>query len=286
VLVTLGTSSTAYVYDGSNIHLEYDNGAPASSPTAVYTDGLATDQVLEVARGGQQYYYLDNGAGSTVALTDAAGSVVQRYAYDAFGNMTAGSGGPVPNTITYTGREWDAASGLYYYRARWYDPTTGRFLSEDPAPSTNPYPYVHDDPVNSADPSGAQDLVEEEVVIEVDATLAEEALSAEAQLVQQLAQNAADQGADYLINFLTEGEVQALEDMPYLARAFFGTAIQRAVAAALEDLGIDFVMNLVGPDFAFGDVLVELTTEGQVAAHLARGGLYLIAEIVTYVLAL
>jgi RHS repeat-associated protein len=286
VLTTHGSSSTAYVYDGSNLHLEYANGAPASAPTAVYTDGLAANQVLEMARGGQQYYYLVDDEGSTTALTDQSGNVVQTYSYDPFGNMAAGSGGSVPNTVTYTGQQWDATSGLYYYGSRWYDPTIGRFLSEDPVANPNPYPYVHNDPTNATDPTGAQELEEEAVTLEVDATLTEEALSPEAQLVQQLAQDAADQGPAYLSQFLTEGELQALQDMPYLARAFYGTAIQRAVAAALEDLGVEFVFNAVGPDFAFGDVLVELTTEGAVAAHIARGGLYLIAEIVTYVLEL
>lgn len=282
VAISHGASTTAYVYDGSNIHLEYDNGA--STPTAVYTDGLATDQVLEMARGGHRYSYLVDGLGSTVALTDETGAVVERYAYDAFGNQT--STGSVANPFTYTGREYDAATGLYYYRSRYYDPSTGRFLSEDPVLHPNAYPYVNNDPVNAVDPSGAQELEEEEIAMEVDATLAEAELSSQAQLVQDLAQNAANQGKDFLLQFLSEGEAQALEDMPYLARAFLGTAIHRAVAAALEDLGAEFVYNLVGPDFAFGDILVELTTEGAVDAHLARGGLYLVAEIVTYVLAL
>ncbi len=63
----------------------------------------------------------------------------------------------VRNPFRYTGREYDAESGLYYYRARYYDPALGRFLSEDPIGlegGINPYAYVGNDPVNNRDPSG------------------------------------------------------------------------------------------------------------------------------------
>ena len=66
--------TTGYVYDGANIHLEYDGGSLA----AVYTTGLRADSVLEMTRGGQNYYYLQDGLGSTTALTNAAGTVVDR----------------------------------------------------------------------------------------------------------------------------------------------------------------------------------------------------------------
>jgi RHS repeat-associated protein len=163
VSVTDGGHTTSYVYDGANIHLEYDGNS--SAPAAVYTDGNAPDQVLEMARDGHRYSYLVDGQGSTIALADENGNVVQRYSYDAFGTPTVT--GSVPNPFTYTGREYDAASGLYYYRARYYDPTLGRFISEDPVQHANPYPYVTNDPINASDPTGAQDLsdMESEIVV-------------------------------------------------------------------------------------------------------------------------
>jgi RHS repeat-associated protein len=59
--------------------------------------------------------------------------------------------------FAFTGREWDADAGLYYYRARWYDAAPGRFLSQDPLglrPDPNPYRYVGNSPTNATDPSG------------------------------------------------------------------------------------------------------------------------------------
>ncbi len=72
--------------------------------------------------------------------------------------MTASSGNTI-NPFRYTGREYDSETGLYYYRARYYDPSTGRFLSEDPisfAGGINFYPYVGNSPSNLIDPTGKQ----------------------------------------------------------------------------------------------------------------------------------
>ena len=283
---------TSYVYDGSNIHLEYAD--PASAPAAVYTDGLATDQVLEMARGDHRYSYLVDGEGSTIALADETGAVVQRYGYDAFGGVSASGG--VANPFTYTGREWDAASGLYYYRARYYDPGLGRFISRDPVLNPNPYVYANNDPTNASDPSGADSsFIEIDESEELDNEASQIPVSSAGQLVKNVAQAFADQGKQALLNNLSPKELAALARAPYLERAFLGTAIHRAVAEQIEgELGDSVEYNLVGPDYVFTsasaegefvDSIVELTTPGQVAAHAARAG-YDIAEIVTYTLEL
>ena len=69
--------------------------------------------------------------GSVRALTDQTGAVVNTYAYDAYGNPTA-STGTVANPFRYAGEYQDAESGLYYLRARYYDPATAQFLTRDP----------------------------------------------------------------------------------------------------------------------------------------------------------
>src|SRR5262249_10073440 len=86
----------------------------------------------------------------------------QTYIYDSFGQIAA-QVGALPNPYTYTAREHDQESGLYFYRSRYYDPSIGRFLQEDPFrgvlthPFTlNRYPYVRNNPINRKDPFGLQ----------------------------------------------------------------------------------------------------------------------------------
>src|SRR6185369_12923656 len=93
--------------------------------------------------------------GSVIGLTDGSGTLVVGYRYDPWGNLLAvdGSNPNLENPFRFTGREWDAESGLYYYRLRYYDPTIGRFITPDPVASG--YAYASDNPVNATDPTGA-----------------------------------------------------------------------------------------------------------------------------------
>ena len=94
--------------------------------------------------------------GSITSLTNGSGQLAASYVYDSFGNLTA-STGTITNPFQYTGREFDPETGLYYYRARYYDPVSGRFLSEDPigfAGGINFYAYVRNNPVGLRDPKG------------------------------------------------------------------------------------------------------------------------------------
>lgn len=95
-----------------------------------YLHGPGIDEPLAVEQKGRVYYYLADGLGSITALTDHRGRVIQEYGYDSFGNMKK-RGNKVKQPYTFTGREWDKEIGLYY-RARYYDPEVGRFISFDP----------------------------------------------------------------------------------------------------------------------------------------------------------
>ncbi|MDQ0191652.1 RHS repeat domain-containing protein, partial [Alicyclobacillus cycloheptanicus] len=105
---------------------------------------------------GTTYYYVENGHGDVVALTDASGNIVAQYTYDAWGNILSSSGTLAnTNPYLYAGYRWDSAVGMYYLNARYYSPSLMRFISRDPlGSSTNDYPYADDNPVDKVDPSG------------------------------------------------------------------------------------------------------------------------------------
>jgi RHS repeat-associated protein len=108
-------------------------------------------------RSGTVSYYQQDALGSVSSLTDSAGVTANTYSYDSFGKLTAPSG-TVVNPFQYAGRDFDAETGIYEYRARYYDPTAGRFLSGDPlrfsGGDVNFYAYVRNNPINLIDPFG------------------------------------------------------------------------------------------------------------------------------------
>ena len=82
--------------------------------------GLGMDKPLALYRGGKEYYYHAEGLGSVVGLTNNHGIISASYVYGSFGNLTT-STGSVTNPFRYTARELDSETGLYHYRARYYD---------------------------------------------------------------------------------------------------------------------------------------------------------------------
>jgi RHS repeat-associated protein len=129
-----------------------------ASGTAVapYSQTQNIDDPLAMLRNGATSYYHADGLGSVTSLSSSAGSIANTYTYDSFGNLTASTGSLV-NPFRYTARESDTETGLYYYRARYYDPSLGRFLSEDSIRfdgGINFYSYVANEPTTLSDPSG------------------------------------------------------------------------------------------------------------------------------------
>jgi RHS repeat-associated protein len=139
----------------------FDELNGAGQVTRTYTYGLQRideEQVLNGAWTPSFYGY--DGGGNVRQLTNSSGAVTDSYEYDAFGNSFTVSG-TTPNNYLYRGEQYDSDLGLYYLRARYYNPNTGRFMSRDPEdhPLTDikelhRYLYAGGNPVNAVDPTG------------------------------------------------------------------------------------------------------------------------------------
>jgi RHS repeat-associated protein len=149
---TINSTQVGFLYDGLN-PIEELNG---STPTANLLIGLGIDEYLTRTDSTGTRAYLTEALGSTVALTDNSGTVEASYTYEPFG-ATSTAGTPGGNSFDYTGRE-DDGTGLKYYRARYYHPGRGRFLSEDPvgfaAGDANLFAYTFNKPTDFRDPTG------------------------------------------------------------------------------------------------------------------------------------
>jgi RHS repeat-associated protein len=148
-----GSGTIVFAYDGDNL-IEETNASGAA--LARYSQGLNIDEPLAMLRSSTTSYYNLDGLGTVTSLANSSGALAQTYAFDSFGNQIVSSGSNT-NPFQYTARESDNEIGLYYYRARYYDPGPSRFLNEDPARfagGKNLYRYVQNNPVRRKDPRG------------------------------------------------------------------------------------------------------------------------------------
>ncbi len=126
---------------------------------------MSADQIGQLydEKSTNYYFYHYDGLGNVVALSDSAGDTVQTYEYSIYGQVAA-SDPNHPNPYLFTGRRFDTETGLYYYRARYYNPYIGRFLQTDPVgynDGINWYLYCRNNPLARVDPSG-RDIIDDE----------------------------------------------------------------------------------------------------------------------------
>lgn len=178
--VSGGNVHSRFAYDGDGHRMtqatstgtySYLNDVAAGLPVVLqesgpdgeitYTHGL---RLIAASAPDFEFFYHYDGLGSVVGLTDTRGHLKKRYGYDAWGQTVRAVPPPkvgTQNKFHFTGEALDPETGLYYVRARYYDPAIGRFLTRDPigeAGGLNLYAYVGNNPVNRVDPFGLDPL--------------------------------------------------------------------------------------------------------------------------------
>jgi RHS repeat-associated protein len=168
---TVDSVTSAFVYNGDGVRvrqvadgvpIDYEVDVAAPLPLVVqdgtYSYVYGLDLIAAIDGSSNEIYYLYDGLGSVAELTDDSGVVTDSYVYDVFGAVTS-STGSTANDWLFTGEQEDGETGLYFLRARYYDPETGRFLARDPLEFNQRYAYAGNNPVAYTDPAGLTPVV-------------------------------------------------------------------------------------------------------------------------------
>ena len=170
----LGRLKTVTDRDGAKTAYGYDPNGNLTI-VAYYTRG--GDTLIHMVRTGAKSYFLYDGHRSVRMLANEGNAITNTYTFNAFGELTFRTG-VTENDYLYAGEKFDAATGLYYLRARYMDPSTGTFISMDTYQgnmfdpvSLHKYQYAHANPVSNTDPTGMFSLSDMSVSMNIQGTL-------------------------------------------------------------------------------------------------------------------
>ena len=238
-----------------------------------YTRG---DELISQERDGKKSYYVYDGHGSVRALADESGKVTNKYVYDAFGNLIS-SVGSTKNDFLFCGEQFDPVTGLYYLRARYMNPSVGRFITmdsyegsiDDPV-SLHKYLYADANPVSNSDPSGYNTVAELEVTTGIQSVLNQIAMP-NPKALMDLVGGIIDVGRD-VISTIKDGKEQGLEAEEIAKNVAAGlvTSLVTNFSCMLTSLGpVGYILMGVAA-LVVGLIAVQNFAEGNTGMGIAQ----------------
>ena len=238
-----------------------------------YTRG---DELISQERDGKKSYYVYDGHGSVRALADENGKVTDKYVYDAFGNLIS-SVGSTKNDFLFCGEQFDPVTGLYYLRARYMNPSVGRFITmdsyegsiDDPV-SLHKYLYANANPVSNSDPSGYNTMADFETATGIQGILRKIAMPNPKALLD-LVGGIIDVGRD-VISTIKDGKEKGLDTGAIAKNVASGlvTSLVTNFSCMLTSLGtVGYVLMGIAA-FVVGFVAVQNFSEGNTEMGIAQ----------------
>ena len=273
-----GGITTYSVYDGAQVIADVTAGGALLRS---YTWGPGIDNLLALTvhtgTTARTYYAIKDHLGSVHALVDAAGSIVEQYRFDAWGRTTVYDGVGTPlaqsaigNRCVWQGREISWSTGLYYFRARWYDPVTGRWLSNDligVRGGLNQYVFCGTNPANFVDPFGQCADGQKSAVVIASGTIDKMAARNVANHLRLAGWYVSEMSPDAFVNLTTpfngivlagHGDESLAADLQLsdLGAVLKKTGSSLSVVISLSCHGSDFVMNMQQQGYTTSDALL------------------------------
>jgi len=231
-----------------------------------YTYGLG---LISETSSNFDYFYHYDGLGSVVALSNTAGKLSAAYLYDTWGNslLSVSDFVGTKNKFRFTGEALDAGTQLYYLRARYYDPSVGRFVSRDPtvgfpgyvSPQLNRYLYAGNDPIRNIDPEGLSFFGD---IWSKTAAISDTLASASILSVELFVKGNAD-----AVNFVTRGKVGVVNNLSAVLANGEQLAAQKLVQSEGQVAGIDISQ---ADQASIASQVVQITNLAASALYAAK----------------